>query len=257
MYEEGQEQDAYATLCGIIEKYPSLLHDGGTCTLWADLELAANNNAARAIELLDKARELDGKDLVYYYAVRAEAMWRLGDREQAMQNYEDSIAIDATVDNLTMYGQLLSDIDDGRAMDIWQQVIRKDRHNCTAHIYIGRESAKSGDRSKASVMAETAQKLRPTADDLFILGLLYCELDDYPNAIRVFLKAIGLGYKDKAVLYAAIAASHLHLDDTSQAQEYVQRALECNPNHAYAKEVSSQCEMRCRQQKEQHGSALE
>jgi len=244
MCDEGARKEAYVTIGGIIENHPEVLEHGGTCTLWANLVLAATDDVCRAIELLDKAHELGVEDMAYYHAVRGEAMRALGNREKAMQNYEKSIAINATVLCLESYGQVLSESNDGRATEILQQLLEMDRENCTAHVYIGMELAKSGDRDRAMLMAQKAQELTPSAEDMLSIGLLYYELEEFPATIKMCLEAHRLGNEDKAGVYATIAASHLALGQPDEARGYAQRALSCDPGHDYANEIWREYEKR-------------
>lgn len=244
MCDDGAAEEAYVTLGGEIENHPELLEHGDICTLWASLVLVATDDVCGAIEILDKAHELGVEDMAYYCGVRGEAMRRLGNYEKAMQNYEESIAINPTVPCLGTYGELLSATDDSRAMEIWQQVLEMDRENCTAHAYIGMELAKSGNRDKAMLMAQRAQELTPSAEDMLSIGLLYYELHEFPTVIKMCLEADQLGNKDKAGVYATIAASHLALDQANEAREYAQRALRCDPGHDYANEIWREYEKR-------------
>ncbi|MHC4434762.1 MAG: tetratricopeptide repeat protein [Planctomycetota bacterium] len=232
MYEKGAFKEALVALCDVMVKQPQWSKDGGVYTLWAELEMLVNDNVDRAMELLDRAREVGGAEI------------RMGNYEKAIQNYEQCIAIEPSVSNLRMLAQALSDIDDSRAIDVWQQVLEKDPENCLAHACIGFEAEKSGDRGKAILMAKRAEKLNPSAEDAFTIARLYYEVDEFQSAINACLVADRLGYKDKAQLYAVIAACHLSLGQATPARKYVEWALGCDPKNEYAKEVWHQYQQR-------------
>lgn len=242
MYDKGDFEKAHAALCKILDKQPQWSKNGGVNTLLADLELLINDDACKAIELLDRAREFDGADMCYYYCVRGDAMLSIGNYEEAIKNLELSVALDPNVANLTMLAQALSKINDSREIDIWHKVLEKDPFNCLAHIYVGLEAAESGDRGKALLMAKRAEKLNPTVEDFFLIGILYHKLEEFQTAINTYLIANRLSYKDKALLYAHIADCYLSLGDESIARKYVEWAIQFDPENDYVKEVWGECE---------------
>ena len=244
MYHKGEYKDAYAAFCDIMDKYPDLRNLGDVYTLWADLEFSANDDACRAIELLDVAREKGISVEGYYYAVRGDAMLRIGNCEEARQNYEQSIAIDPDVRTLTMLGQALSEMNDSNATEVWQRILEMEPSNCFAHVYVGLEAIKSGDRGKAFLMAKRAEKLDPSVDDLLEIGYLYYTLGEFNVAIKTYLEVNRLGYKDKGFLYALIAACYLSLNEAVPARKYVQWAIRCNPENYYVKDVLHEYEER-------------
>jgi tetratricopeptide (TPR) repeat protein len=237
MYDKGEFEEAYKTLCDVMSNQSQWSNVGCIYAFWAELALLANDDACRALELLDRAKELGGSDMAYYYNVRGDAMMGIGNYEKAIENYERSIAIDPNVKSLTMFAQVLSYIEDNRAANMWQQILEKEPDNCLAHIYIGLEEAKSGDRGKAMLMAKRAEKLSPSVEDIFTIGTLYHALDDFQTAINTYLVANSQGYKDKALLYSHIAACYLSLGDAKPARKYVEWALKGDPENEYAKEI--------------------
>jgi tetratricopeptide (TPR) repeat protein len=242
MYDKGDFEKAHAALCKILDNQPQWSKNGGLNTLLADLELLINDDACKAIELLDRAREVGGADICYYYSVYGSAMLSIGNYKEAIKNLERSVALDPNVANLTMLAQALSKINDSREIDIWHKVLEKDPFNCLAHIYVGLEAAESGDRGKALLMAKRAEKLNPTVEDFFLIGILYHKLEEFQTAINTYLIANRLGYKDKALLYAHIAACYLSLGDENIARKYAEWAIQFDPENDYVKEVWGECE---------------
>lgn len=242
MYDKGAFEDAYTALCDVMNNQPQLSKDGGVYTLWAELELLANDNACRAMELLDRAREVGGAEMAYYYSVRGDAMLSIGNYEKAAQDFERSVAIEPSVANLKMLAQALSMMNDSRAVNIWQKILEEDPENCLAHAYVGLEAVKSGDRGKALLMAKRAERLNPSVEEIFTIGLLYHELEEFQTAINTYLVANRLGYKDKTLLYAYVAACHLSLGQATPARKYAQWAVRCDPENDYVKDVWKKCE---------------
>jgi len=237
LYNEGAYQEAYAVLHDGMMKRPQSFNNGDLCILLADLELEANDDVRRAQELLDRAREVGYRATEYYYHVHGWAMLKTGKYEQAVHDYEQSVAIDPSVGNLAMLAQALSMSDDKRAMNLWKQVLEKNPNNCFTHIWIGFEASKAGDRGKALLMAKRAEKLDPSAPNLYEIGRLYLQLDDFQSAISSYLEAERRGYEPKGPLYAGIAACYFGLGDNRTGRKYAEWAVRFNPEDDYVKEV--------------------
>lgn len=220
-----------------MENEPRWSKVGDVYTLWADLELLANHDPRKAIELLDKAQEIGCSQMAYYYAKRAEALWETGERNMALQCYERSVAADPCAFYLSNLARALSFLNNERALSVWQQVLEEAPKNCLAHTYIGWEAAKSGDRDKALLMAKKAEELQSSIRDVCEIGRLYYELEEFQAAINKYLEAKKLGYYEEGVLYAAIADCYLSLGDASAAQKYAQWAMRIEPENDYVKDV--------------------
>jgi len=244
LYDKGAFGEAYAILRDSMQTHPELSDDGDLYILCAELELLVNNDTRRARELLDRAREIGCSSMGYYYQVHAKAMWDKGERKTAIRDLEKSVAADPTVNHLMMLAQALSILDDKRAMNVWEQVLKKSPKNCLAHIYVGREAAKSGDQGKALLMAKRAEKLAPTVRDVVDIGRLYHELGQFQNALNAYLEANRLGDEPKGPLYAAIAACYFSLGEERLARKYAEWAVRSNPEDDYVKEVWKKCEER-------------
>lgn len=242
LYDKGAYPEAYGVLREIMETQPRWSKVGNLYVWCANLELLVNNDVCKARQLLDKARELGCSDMVDYYRVKGYVLWRTGERDKGMQDLEKSIELDARLSNLTTFGRMLSFIDDKRAINIWERVLKKDPKNCLAHIYVGEEAAKFGDRGKALLMAKRAEKLDPSVEDVFEIGRLYHELEQFQSAVNAYLEANRRGYSDKALLYSCIAACYLSLGQVSAARKYAQWAVRSNPENDYVKEVWQKCE---------------
>jgi tetratricopeptide (TPR) repeat protein len=237
LYNKRDYQEAYTILRDIMESQPGYSKVGNLYVLCADLELRVSEDAFKARQLLEKAQQLGCLDLARYYEVRGHVCWRIGEHDEGMQYFENSIALDPTVDKLTNLGRLLSSVYDKRAVSVWEQVLKKDPKNCLAHIYLGREATRSGDRDKALIMAKRAEKLDPSVEDFPELGQLYEDMKMLQNALNAYLEANRLGYKDKGLLYANIGACYLLLGDFGTATQYTKRAIKLGLNSEYLKAI--------------------
>lgn len=242
--EKGAFSEAYSIVRSVMDKYPQLYEDGDACVLMAELELCANQNVERTFRLLDKARELGFSDEIRYYRTHGQALREVGQREAAIAELEKCVAADADLLHLIVLAETLSFFDDPRAVNTWQQVLERDPKNCLAHVYIGRESIKAGKPDTALAEVRQAEDLSSSAEDIFEIGRLYHELEESTTAIEKYLKADELGYTDKPLLYACVAACHLSLGEGAPAKEYGERALRCDPEHRYAKHVWHEYETR-------------
>jgi len=237
LYNEGAYQEAYAVLYDAMMKRPQSFNNGDLCILLADLELKANDDVRKAKQLLDRAREVGYSPTDYYHNLHGWAMLKAGKCEEAVHDYEQSVAMDPSAPNLTMLAQALSMSGDKRAMTVWKQVLEKDPNGCFAHIGIGFEAAKTGDRGKALLMAKRSEKLTPSAHDLSEIARLYYEVDEFQSAINAYLDAERRGYEPKGRLYAAIAACSFALGDNSTGRKYAEWAVRFNPEDNWVKEV--------------------
>ena len=104
----------------------------------------------------------------------------------------------------------------------------QDPNNCSAHICLGIEAVKSGDRDKALDMVKRAENLSPTIRDYLDIGRLYFELEQFQDALNVLLDADKSGYEPKGFLYSAIANCYCSLGDYGAAIEYSSRAIDLN-----------------------------
>lgn len=242
LYEKGAFDEAYRVFCEVIDNEPRLSKVGDVYIMWADLELLANNNARKALELLDRAQEMDCSQIAYYYLKRAEALWITGERQMALQCYEKSVAADSCLFYLSGYARALSCNNDKRAMRVWQQVLDRDPKSFLAHAYIGWEAAKSGAKDKGLLMSKKAEELASSVVDVFELGRLYHESEEFQSAINKYLEAKKLGYKDQGLLYAAIADCYLSLGIESQACKYAELAMSYKPENYYVKDVWQKCQ---------------
>ena len=241
LYNEGAYQEAYAAMQGFMQKDPQCFNNGDLCLLLADLELKANDDVGKAQELLDRARQVTrpvrSALMDYYYNLHGWVMLKTGKYQEAVHDFEQSVAMDPSVGNLSMLAQALSMSGDKRAMTVWKQVLEEDPDSCFAHIGIGFEDAKTGDHGKALLMAKRAEKLDPSPCDLYHIGCLYFELNEFQSAISSYLEAERRGYEPKGPLYAAIASCSFALGDNSTGRKYAEWAVRFNPEDDYVKEV--------------------
>jgi tetratricopeptide (TPR) repeat protein len=241
LHEKKAYREAYAVLREIMESQPRWSNVGDLYVWCADLELTVNDDVNKAGKLLDKAHELGCAHMAPYYRVRGYALWRSGDHDTGIQCLEKSVELDPNVTNLATFGEMLSSDHDKRTIWIWQRVLMQDPNNCSAHIYLGIEAVKSGDRDKALDMVKRAESLSPTLRDLLDIGRLYYEMEQFQDALNVLLEADRGGYEPKGFLYSAIAACYCSMGDYGVAIEYSSSAIDLNFDDDYAKDVLLSC----------------
>jgi tetratricopeptide (TPR) repeat protein len=240
LYDKGAYREAYDVLRDIIAE-PRWSKVGNLYLWCASLELEVNNDLSKSRQLLDKAQQLGCKDMVEYHRLHGHLLWRTGEREKGIRELEKSVALEPRTENLITLGVKLTFVDDKRALSIWQRVLEKDPKNCTAHIYIGEELAKSGDRGKAMLLVKRAEKLNPSVVDVFDIGRLYQALKQFQSALNAYQEANRRGYSDKAWIYACIAACYLSLGDEGATRKYVEWAMQFDKENDYVQEVWRKC----------------
>jgi tetratricopeptide (TPR) repeat protein len=102
---------------------------------------------------------------------------------------------------------------------------------------MGWEATKSGDKNKALVMAKKAEELQSSFSDVYEIGRLYHELEEFQIAINKYIEAKKLRYDEEGMLNAAISDCYLSLGDASAARKYVELAIQSDPENEYVKEV--------------------
>jgi tetratricopeptide (TPR) repeat protein len=122
--------------------------------------------------------------------------------------------------------------------------VEKQPNSCTAQADAAVETAESGDRDKALLMARTAERLNPSAHDAFLIALAYHRVEEFRTALDRYLEADKLGFKDKGRVYAAVADCYCSLGDASAARKYIECAVRHSPEDNYVKEVQRDCEQR-------------
>jgi tetratricopeptide (TPR) repeat protein len=237
LYDKGSYREAYDVLRGILQSNAHWSKVGDMYVWCADLELLVNHDVCKARQLLDKALKLGCHFMANYYRTHGSVLWRSGERSSGIEELEKSVALDPCITNLTTLGKVLTSSDDKHAMSIWRRVLEKDPNNCSAHIYLGRESAKSGDQGQAILMAKKAERLKPTVRNFVEIGCLYRELEQFQNALNAYLQAHKLGYESKGPLYASISTCYFAMGEKKLAQKYIQWALRYSPEDDFVKEV--------------------
>lgn len=236
LYDKGAYDKAYRAFCDVIKNEPRWCKVADVYIKWADLELLANNNPVRALELLDKAKELGCSLMAYYYMKRAEALWLIEEYQKALHCYEKSVEEDPCAFYRSNLARALSLLEDDRALDVWQEVLEEEPENCLAHTYIGLETIKSGDRDKAMIMAKEADRLASSARDILEVARLYYEMGDFKTVIDKYLEAMKQG-NDRGQICAGIAHCYLLMGEVNQAKKYLKRALKYSPENEYVKEI--------------------
>jgi tetratricopeptide (TPR) repeat protein len=237
LYREGAFREAYAVLRSIMAKETHWSRSGDLYVWCAELELLVGDDVDKAKHLIDKARRLGIENEAKYCRVYGYVLWRMGEHDEGRRILEKSVELEPDITNLTTLGKILSTENDRRASGIWQDVLREDPRDCMAHIYLGREAARSNDRGKGLLMAQRAERLAMAASDFSEIARLYWEMDEYQSAINAYLEADRRGYRPKGPLYAAVAACFFSLGDKKVGKQYLDWAMKHNPDHEYVKYV--------------------
>jgi tetratricopeptide (TPR) repeat protein len=241
LYFQGDYAKAYLALQDVLKTHPQ---SGDLYVMWAELEIKANGNFFRAEELLEKAKKLGFSEefRFYYDFVHGDLMLENGQFDEAIKDYERSVAVEPNVSSLRMLGQALSAADEDRAITVWQEVLDKDPKNCLAYIFLAKEAEKRNNSIEVLALVQQAEELNPSdSDELFEMGRVYQDLSEYSKALEFYFKAEKVGYKDKGDLYSAIASCYLGSGDDTNALRFAERAVEIDPDNGYAREVLNGC----------------
>jgi tetratricopeptide (TPR) repeat protein len=241
LYDKGAYREAYVVLNDIIQNRPGISKVGNMYVWCAELELLVNNDARKARQLLDKAHELGCSDMAYYYNILGYVLWRSGEHDVGKQYLEKSVVLETSISNLKTLGRILSHDNDKDGLRIWQRILEQDPDNCMAHIYLGIEASKSGDRDKALDMVKHAERLSPKPHDLVDIGRLYYELGQFQQALNFLFEADRGGYEPKGFLYSVVAACYCSMGNYDAAVDYALRAIDLNFDDDYAKEILLSC----------------
>lgn len=237
LYDKGAYQEAYAVLRDIIATQSPQSQIGDAYVMCAELELIINDDISKARDFLDTALRRGCQDMDTYYRCRGYVLWRAGEIESGMRDMEKSVALNPTITNLTTLGKALSYAGDRRAAEIWERVVREQPQNCKAYVYLGMLAAKTGDKGKALLMAEEAERHESTVNDLVEIGSLYAEAGDLRKALDKYFEAERRGDHAKAPLYAGIAMCCFGLGNVREGCTYLERARRCNPDHVDVKRM--------------------
>ena len=170
LYDKGSYREAYDVLRGILQSSAYWSKVGDMYVWCANLELLVNDDVHKARKLLDKALEMSCHFMASYYNIHGYVLWRVGERDEGIEELEKSVALDPCLPNLINLGKVLTSSDDKHAISIWRRVLKKDPNNCSAHIYLAQESVKSRDHGKAVLMVKRAEKLKPKVSDFIRIG---------------------------------------------------------------------------------------
>jgi len=212
-YRQGDFKKAYLALLAIIKDYPD---NGGMYAIWAELEMRVKNNLSKAEYLINEAHHL-GCPEDFYHQVRGNLFWRAHQVEQALTEYERSVSVEPSLDNLLIFAQALSAACDERAIGVWENVLQKDPKNVLAYVYLAREAGRREDLSKALEMVRKAERLKSSnAEHFYEIGSVYHALEYYEKALEYLLRAKENGFAEQEKLhslYSHIASCCLRMDD--------------------------------------------
>ncbi len=244
-YRAGDSRRAYEAFRKIVKDNPRLIDSGDVLVLQADLELAANHDPEKALSLLDEAMRLGCGYMAYYHLKQGDALSCAGQQQAAMRAYESSVESDHSVFFQSTLARALSRMNDKRALAAWQEILFQDSKNCLAHAYIGWELGKIGDRSGAIESLQKAEVLPSSVWDLMEIAKIYSELSEYKACATICIQAAdrrGCGDREKAWLYATASDCYLNLGDARDALQYLERALQLDPEEGLVREVKDRYE---------------
>ena len=237
-YKTGQYEKAYAACSDIIKDNPK---NGRLYCVLAYLEMRLNNNLDKAQELLEKAKIYESPQ-GFYYRVYGDLLWRKGKLYEAVNQYERSVENNPSVNNLEAFAEGLSFINDNRASDVWQCVLKENPRSKRAYLYFLQEKAKIGDWDAALEMSHKAEDLAPNdAEVLFGVGCVYYDMKQYERALEYYIKAKNKDYSQKAQLYSSLAACYLGMNNYLKALEHVNLAMDFDKNCDYVKQILELC----------------
>jgi len=244
LHGKGDYKKAYDVLSIAITRGSRLSKVADIYILFAELELLANEDPHKALEALDKAQEMGCTQIAYYYLRRAEALWRIGEIQTALQCFEKSVEAEPCAFYRSNLAQALAYLDDERARSVWQEVLEEEPENSQAHSYFAFEAAKSGDRDNAIVMAKKADKLASSKEDSLDVAALYHELGEFQTAIKKYLEVVKFMKlnRQRGWVYARIAGCYLSMGQTNLARNYLKRALKYCPDDEDVKEIQREFE---------------
>ena len=244
LHDKGDYKKAYDILSIAIKRGSRLSKAADIYILLAELELLVNEDPHKALDALDKAEEMGSTQIAYYYTRRAEALWRIGEIQTALQCFEKSVEAEPCAFYRSNLARALAYLDDERARSVWQEVLEEEPENSQAHSYFAFEAGKSGDRDNAIVMAKKADKLASSKEDILSVAALYHEWKEFQTAIEKYLKVIKLIKfgRQRGWVYARIADCYLSMGQTDLARKYVKQALKYCPDDEEVKEIQRELE---------------
>lgn len=240
-YKQGDFEEAYLALRATIKDYPD---NGGMYAIWAELEMRVKNNLSKAEYLINEAYHL-GCPEDYYHQVRGNLFYRKHQVEQALTEYERSVSVEPSLDNLLIFAQALSAACDERAISVWESVLQKDPKNVLAYVYLAREAERREDLSKALEMVRKAERLKTSnAEHFYEIGTVYHILEHYEKALEYLLRAKESGFAEQeklSSLYSHIASCYLRMDDGVMALEHALKAVKIEPEDNDSQRVLELC----------------
>jgi len=237
-YKEGDFEKAYSILREIRENYSQ---SGSMYAIWADLEMRVKNNLSRAEYLLGEAKHF-GCPQGHYHLVYGDLLWRKGQFEDALAEYEHSIDAEPSISHMLTFGRALSMADDDRAISVLKEILKKNPENCEARIYLGREFGKLGEYHKALEVLQRAKEIQSSNPSVLLeIGHIYQLLRENNRAIEYYFKAEECGYEKKVVVYAAISDCYCSLGEGTKAIKFAHQAVKIEPENSYACEALDNC----------------
>jgi tetratricopeptide (TPR) repeat protein len=240
-YKQGDFEKAYLALRAIIKDYPD---NGGLYAIWAELEMRVKNNLSKAEYLINEAYHL-GCPEGFYHQVRGNLFFRKHQVEQALTEYERSVSVEPSLDNLLIFAQALSAACDERAISVWESILQKDPKNVLAYVYLAREAVRRKDLSRALEMVRKAEQLKSlNAVHVYEIGTVYHILEHYEKAREYLLRAKESSFTEQeklSSLYSQIASCSLRMDDGMMALEHALKAVKIEPKNDDCQKVLELC----------------
>ncbi|MCK5565193.1 MAG: hypothetical protein KAJ07_08090 [Planctomycetes bacterium] len=226
-YERGDFESAYEILCETIKSDPE---DGGLYALFGWLEMRLNNDCEKAIGFIKEALKHECPKS-YYHSVYGEYLLRMQRYEQAIVEYERSVKYEPSTRYYVALAEALTSIEDKRALDVWEEVLRRDPRNCKALLYFARMSAKDEDFRKALDFLRRAEKRKSNdVNDLLEIGYIYQQLGNYNHALKYLIRAKDNGVQMGEYFDALIAICYAETGDIKNALRFISKVKDTESN---------------------------
>jgi len=237
----GYYHEAYLVLGDFIRNHhasnPRDSRMGDIYIQYAELAFLIDNDVNVAHRYLNKAKDSGYSDVSRFYMLKGKIEWAAGKYEQAEAYILKCIAIEPTLENRAILGELLLSFDNDRAKSVVTNILVEEPTNCSASISLGLTAIRSGNRCQAISLAEQADKLNPTVGDMYRLGNLYYEIGIIDKALSIFRAVEQLiSYSNKIDLYIDISSCALFLGKHKMALRYACQVLLLENNES-AKEI--------------------
>jgi tetratricopeptide (TPR) repeat protein len=204
---------------------------------------ADRNNWQRA---LDEARQAEELDPNSFYVIRnlGYVLSMQGRSEEALEAYAKAVALDPKYGYINISAgniyMILSDYN--AAIEQFEKAVEVNPDIPTGYDALGHASALNGDPDRGKAMLRKAIELDPEyAPAHAHLGRLYYTQLNWESAIESFNTAFQLGLKNEEYFYE-LGLAYSYLEDCPNGIRWFEKALELNPDSKPAKDGIRRCQ---------------